>query len=80
MSEYCMLVKMEYSKRLLKDTNKKVYEICEELGYTTLDYFTRLFKNYTGCTPAYYRKYGDVVLEGPAFFWNFDLTDFTLAQ
>ena len=60
-SEYCMRVKMEYAKRLLKDTNKKVYEIGEELGYTTVDYFTRLFKNYTGCTPAYYRKYGDVV-------------------
>ena len=37
--------------------NDKVYEIGEALGYSTTDYFTRLFKSCIGCTPAYFRKY-----------------------
>lgn len=58
-SEYCTRLKMEKAKFLLRETNKKVYEIGEELGYVTVDYFTRLFKNYTGVTPANYRKGGN---------------------
>lgn len=55
-SDYCMRMRMEKAKGLLRGTNKKVYEISAELGYATVDYFTKLFKNYTGCTPAGYRK------------------------
>ena len=47
---------MEYGKKLLNGSNKKVYEISEELGYSTVDYFSKLFKNYTGFTPVQYRK------------------------
>lgn len=54
--EYCTIVKMEKAKEMLQSTNKKVYEISQELGYTTVDYFTRLFKKYTGVTPAQYKK------------------------
>ena len=49
-------LKMEYGKKLLSGSNKKVYEISEELGYSTIDYFSKLFKNYTGFTPVQYRK------------------------
>lgn len=56
-SEYCTILKIDRSKMLLETTNYKVYEIAERLGYTTVDYFTRLFKNYVGCTPLRYRKY-----------------------
>lgn len=55
-SEYCTCLKMEQAKTMLNGTNKKVYEISVELGYTTVDYFTRLFKSYTGTTPAAYRN------------------------
>ena len=55
-SDYCMRMRMEKAKGMLRGTNKKVYEISEELGYATVDYFTKLFKNYTGYTPAGYRK------------------------
>lgn len=55
-SDYCMRMRMEKAKGMLRGTNKKVYEISGELGYATVDYFTKLFKNYTGCTPAGYRK------------------------
>ena len=55
-SDYCMRMRMEKAKGMLRGTHKKVYEISEELGYATVDYFTKLFKNYTGYTPAGYRK------------------------
>lgn len=58
-SDYCTRLKMEKAKSMLTGTNKKVYEIGDELGYSTVDYFTRLFKNYTGCTPAGYRRHGE---------------------
>lgn len=56
LNEYSTILKMEYGKKLLKTTNKKVYEISEELGYSTVDYFSKLFKNYTSLTPVQYRK------------------------
>lgn len=54
--EYCTIIKIEYSKKLLHDTNKKIYEISDLMGYATVDYFTKLFKKYTGETPTKYRK------------------------
>lgn len=55
-SEYCTRLKMEQAKKMLNGTMKKVYEISEELGYVEVDYFTGLFKNYTGTTPTAYRN------------------------
>lgn len=55
-NRFFTLLKMEYAKKLLKQTNLKIYEISEKCGYGTIDYFTKLFKNYTGLTPVQYRK------------------------
>lgn len=55
-SEYSTIIKMEYAKKVLKNTNMKVYEISEYLGYSTVDYFSKLFKAYTSFTPVQYRK------------------------
>lgn len=56
MGKYCTLVKIQYAKKMLKDSNMKVYEISEFLGYSTVDYFSKLFKNNVGLTPIKYRK------------------------
>lgn len=56
MGEYCTLIKMEYAKKMLQDSNMKIYEISTFLGYTTVDYFSKLFKNNVGHTPMQYRK------------------------
>lgn len=48
--------KMEYAKPLIKGGQYKIYEISRMLGYTAADYFTQLFKNSTGMTPAEYKK------------------------
>lgn len=56
MGEYCILIKIEYAKKMLRDSNMKIYEISIFLGYSTVDYFSKLFKNNVGFTPMQYRK------------------------
>ena len=58
-NQFVLKYKMEYACYLLKDTDDRIYEISDALGYKTTDYFSKLFKEYTGQTPAGYRK--DVV-------------------
>jgi len=55
-SQYITMLRMEYAKNQLRETDAKIYEISNMLGYQTTDYFTRLFKSYMGYTPMQYRK------------------------
>lgn len=55
-SEYVTAKKIERAKQLLRDSNRKVYEIAEELGYANPHYFGKLFKEVTGFTPVEYRN------------------------
>ena len=57
-NDYLTKIKMEYAKHLLGTGEYKNYEISEKLGYSSPDYFCRLFKNYTGYTPLQFRKLG----------------------
>lgn len=57
-SDYVTKVKMEHAKYLLGTGQYKNYEICDKLGYSRPDYFSRLFKDYTGYTPLEFRKLG----------------------
>lgn len=54
--EYLSGVRMEQAKVLLKETNKNVASICEEVGYSDVKYFTKGFTKYTGLKPNEYRK------------------------
>lgn len=56
LKQYITNVKMEHAKYLIKLGYYKNYEVCEKLGYSNVDYFCRLFKNYTGYTPMEFRK------------------------
>ena len=49
-------IKIEYAKKLIVEENMKNYEISQLLGYSTPDYFTKKFKQYTGVTPSQYKK------------------------
>ncbi|HUC92873.1 MAG TPA: response regulator [Paenibacillus sp.] len=55
-SDYLIRNKLEYAQKLLRDTNKKVYEISAEIGYTNPHYFSKLFKERMGLTPLEYRN------------------------
>lgn len=52
--DYVCRVKMEKARELLR-TDKKVYQIARELGYSDIKYFSRLFKRLVGVTPNEYR-------------------------
>ncbi|MBP2031977.1 two-component system response regulator YesN [Clostridium algifaecis] len=56
LKQYVINVKMEHAKYLIKLGYYKNYEVCDKLGYSSVDYFCRLFKNYTGYTPMEFRK------------------------
>jgi two-component system response regulator YesN len=57
-TDYVTKVKMEHAKYLLGTGEYKNYEVSEKLGYSSPDYFCRLFKSYTGHTPLEFRKLG----------------------
>lgn len=49
-------VRLEEAERLLCQTNKKINEIMECIGFTNSSYFAVLFKKKYGSTPSVYRK------------------------
>lgn len=55
--DFLTKIRIEKSKQLLRNTNLKVYEICDKIGYNDSHYFTKLFKKYTGLNPTEYRNY-----------------------
>ncbi|WP_139691678.1 response regulator [Sporolactobacillus terrae] len=57
LKDYIIIRKILEAQRLLTDSNKKVYQISNYLGYMTVDYFSGVFKKVTGMTPIQYRKH-----------------------
>ncbi|WP_019913071.1 response regulator transcription factor [Paenibacillus sp. HW567] len=55
-NEYVTAKKMLLARKLLRDSNRKVYEVAEELGYANPHYFSKLFKDDTGVTPLEFRN------------------------
>lgn len=49
-------IRLEKAKTLLKETNEKLTEISESIGYTDSKYFCTLFKKYLGLTPIEFRE------------------------
>lgn len=55
LGDYIIRKRMEHALYLLKNTNKKIYEITTELGYQNPQYFSKLFKKHYGMTPNEFR-------------------------
>ena len=55
-SEYLGTVRIERAKKYLEETNLKVFEIGDMIGYNNSFYFIKKFKETTGITPAEYRR------------------------
>ncbi len=49
-------LRLEKAKLLLSQTNMKIYDIAEELGFYDQFYFSKLFKKYIGVSPIKYKK------------------------
>lgn len=50
------IIRITNARRLLQETNLKVYQISEQVGYGSIDYFYIKFKKYVGISPKEYRK------------------------
>jgi len=53
---YINQVRVEKAKELLRNSNDKIYLIAEQVGFSSQQYFIRVFKNITGMSPNEYRK------------------------
>jgi len=53
--DYLNKVRIEKAKELLVNTDLKVWEIAEKVGYKNPKHFARIFKDITGLTPNEYR-------------------------
>ncbi len=54
--EYLSKIRMDMAKRLLKETNRTIADICGIVGYNDVRYFTKTFTKYSGLKPNEYRK------------------------
>lgn len=54
--DYITNLRMDYVKKQLRDTDKKVKDIAAEVGYVDASSFSRKFKAMEGVTPVQYRK------------------------
>ena len=54
--EYLTKIRIEKAADLLDQTDRKVIDICYDVGYRDTKYFSRLFRKQIGTSPAEYRK------------------------
>lgn len=52
--EYFTTLKIDMSKQLIRDNHMNFTQIADYLGYSSIHYFSRQFKNTTGMTPSEY--------------------------
>lgn len=62
-NEFLNLVRIEKSKELLVGTDIPIENIAKKLGFSSITYYTRLFKKAVGVPPSVYRKNGKYELK-----------------
>lgn len=55
-TEYVQDLRMYHAKRLLRETDKKVYEVACDVGIPNAKYFSRLFCDAFGVSPAEFKR------------------------
>lgn len=55
-SEYLIGYRMDKAKLLLTNTDLKVYQVALQVGYSSVEHFSRYFKKQTSCSPEQFRK------------------------
>ena len=56
-ANYLLNLRMEHAKKLLRETNLKMWQVAEESGFNDYHYFSKVFKKAEGMSPAQYRKH-----------------------
>ncbi|WP_029192429.1 helix-turn-helix domain-containing protein [Paenibacillus harenae] len=54
--DYLMDIRMNKAKELLTESEAMIKDIAEQVGYTNVNSFVRIFKKITGLTPTEYRQ------------------------
>lgn len=53
---YFNILKIEESKKLIRETEYNITQVSNKLGFNSVHYFSRLFKKITGVSPTEYEK------------------------
>ncbi|WP_130838126.1 response regulator transcription factor [Lachnoclostridium sp. Marseille-P6806] len=64
-NHYLTQIRIESSRKLLKNSRLSLSDICKKSGYRDYNYFSRVFKENTGMTPSEYRRYENDTEEYP---------------
>ena len=56
-ANYLLNLRMEHAKKLLRESNLKMWQVAEESGFNDYHYFSKVFKKSEGMSPAQYRKH-----------------------
>lgn len=56
LSAYIEGIRMEKAKKFLREDRKNITEVALATGYGDANYFTKVFKKYTGRTPSQWKK------------------------
>jgi len=55
-TDFLTLVRIDAAKKLMSTSNKKIYEIASDVGYASVEHFSRIFKKVTGQSPNSYKS------------------------
>lgn len=55
-NEYLLSLRVDEAKKLLRQTDLRIYEIAERVGFKNADYFVTQFEKLEGMTPSEYRS------------------------
>ena len=56
MSSFLLQTRLDAAMTLLRTTLEPVSAIAKQVGYPDTQYFSRVFKQFAGCTPLEYRR------------------------
>jgi len=71
--QYINTLKIEKAKELIALNKEDLKSIADTLGFCNIHYFNRVFKEYTGCSPAFFREKELKEYRKPVIF-NYDYT------
>lgn len=54
-NDYLLLLRIQEAKKLLRQTDLRIYEVAERVGFGSADYFVTQFEKQEGMTPTEYR-------------------------
>jgi len=54
--QYLLNTRLASAKVFLADSNKSIFEISEQCGFSSVSYFCQIFKKYNNISPSIYRK------------------------